>query len=175
MFIDGWYPIVRVLIVGTLAYAGLVAVLRVSGKRTLSKMNAFDLIVTVALGSTLATILLSSRVSLVTGLVALGLLAALQYLVAWASVRSATVRHLIKAEPRLLFHDGSYLHAAMRAERVTEEEIMQAMRNMGASSLEDVAAVVLETDGTLSVIEQVRREPTSLADVRGAGGGRKAA
>lgn len=53
MFFDGWSDLLRILVVGSLAYAGLVGFLRVSGKRTLAKMNAFDLVVTVALGSTL--------------------------------------------------------------------------------------------------------------------------
>ena len=56
MFFDSWTALGRVLLVGTLAYVALVAILRISGKRTLTKLNAFDLVVTVALGSTLATI-----------------------------------------------------------------------------------------------------------------------
>jgi hypothetical protein len=56
MFFESWSGLGRVLVVGVLAYGALVFVLRVSGKRTLSKMNAFDLIVTVALGSTIATV-----------------------------------------------------------------------------------------------------------------------
>ncbi len=51
MFFDDWFGIVRILIVGVLAYAALIIFLRVSGKRTLSKWNAFDFVVTIALGS----------------------------------------------------------------------------------------------------------------------------
>ena len=65
MFFDTWYEILRIGVVGTLAYAGLVLFLRTTGKRTLSKMNAFDLVVTVAFGSTFASAILSSDVSLV--------------------------------------------------------------------------------------------------------------
>jgi hypothetical protein len=65
----------------------LIAVLRWSGKRTLAKMNAFDLIVTVTLGSTLATILLSRDVALLEGLTALVLLVVLQLAASWLSVR----------------------------------------------------------------------------------------
>ena len=74
MFFTHWFDLARVLIVGVSAYAALVFLLRISGKRTLSKMNAFDLVVTVALGSTLATILLSKDVALAEGLLALALL-----------------------------------------------------------------------------------------------------
>ncbi|MCI0753774.1 DUF421 domain-containing protein [Teichococcus vastitatis] len=153
MFFDGWFGLLRVLVVGTLAYAALVLLLRVSGKRTLAKLNAFDLIVTVALGSTLATILLSESVALLEGLTAFALLAGLQYLVAWLSVRSRRFGDLVKSEPTLLLHRGRFLEGAMRAQRVTHPEILAALRSSGVSDVAQAAAVVLETDGSLSVIQ----------------------
>ncbi len=116
MFFDSWFGLLRVVIVGSLAYLFLVIVLRGTGKRTLSKLNAFDLIVTVALGSTLATVLLSEDVALAEGLAAFGLLAGLQFIITWASVRSGTVRRLVKSEPRLLVSRGEPLVGAMREE-----------------------------------------------------------
>lgn len=59
IWFNGWSGLARVMIVAVAAYVALIIVLRVSGKRVLSKMNAFDLIVTVAIGSAFATILLS--------------------------------------------------------------------------------------------------------------------
>ena len=59
MFFDSWFGLLRVALVGVAAYLALIVMLRLSGKRTLGKMNAFDLVATVALGSTLATVLLS--------------------------------------------------------------------------------------------------------------------
>jgi uncharacterized membrane protein YcaP (DUF421 family) len=97
MFFDTWWGLARIIVVGVLAYAALVLLLRVSGKRTLSKMNAFDLIVTVALGSTLATVLLSKDVSLAEGALAFALLIGLQFTVTWLSVRSLAVRRVVKA------------------------------------------------------------------------------
>lgn len=152
MFFDSWLGLLRIVVVGTLAYGGLVLVLRVSGKRTLSKMNAFDLIVTVALGSTLATIILSKDVALLEGLLALVLLVSLQLLVTWLSVRSDRFQSIVKAEPRLLMHHGRMLRAAMIEERVTLEEIRAALRAQGFSTLDQAAAVVLETDGTISAL-----------------------
>lgn len=67
MFFDSWDGLLWVVVVGVLAYAVLILLLRVSGKCTLSKMHAFDLVVTVALGSTLATVLLSESVALAEG------------------------------------------------------------------------------------------------------------
>lgn len=149
---DDWGGLVRVAVVGLLAYAGLVLLLRISGKRTLSKMNAFDLVVTVALGSTLATILLSSAVALAEGLLAFVVLISLQFVVTWLSTRTATVRRLVKNEPRLMVYEGKLLPEALRAERVTEEEIEAALRQQGMADLEDVGAAVLETDGSVTVV-----------------------
>jgi uncharacterized membrane protein YcaP (DUF421 family) len=126
--------------------------LRVSGKRTLSKMNAFDLIVTVALGSTLATILLSRDVALAEGILALAVLIGLQYLIAALSVRSPAVSRLVKSEPRLLLYQGRFLHRAMRDERVVEAEVLAAIRQQGIAALPAVEAVVLETDGSMTVV-----------------------
>jgi len=156
MFYDGWFGLVRVVIVGTCAYVALVALLRISGKRTLAKFNAFDFVVTVALGSTLATVLLSSSVALAEGVTALALLVGLQYLVAWASVHSRRVERLVKSEPSLVYRNG-FLHEAMRRERVTVDELSQVARGQGYADLGKVTAMVLETDGTLSILSEVPR------------------
>jgi uncharacterized membrane protein YcaP (DUF421 family) len=152
MFFESWNGIARVLIMGGFAYVALIVLLRASGKRTLSKMNAFDLVVTVALGSTLASVLLSKDLALAEGVVAFALLIGLQFAITWISVRSPAVLRFIKAEPSLLVHQGRLLRRAMKAERVAEQEIRAALRAQGISSLDQVHAVVLETDGSFTVL-----------------------
>lgn len=166
MLFNGWFALLRTTVVGILAYAALVVFLRLSGKRTLAKMNAFDLIVTVSLGSTLATIALSKDVALAQGLLALALLVALQFVITWSSVRWGWVRRTITGEPSLLLFRGEYLHAALRRARVTEEEIRAAVRSQGLPAIEGVEAVVLETDGSFSVIGRGNEHsPSSLAGI----------
>jgi uncharacterized membrane protein YcaP (DUF421 family) len=169
MFFDSWAGLGRVLLVGTIAYCALVLLLRASGKRTLTKLNAFDLVVTVALGSTVATILLSKSVALVEGVLALGLLILLQFTIAWLSVRSPGFQALIKAEPTLLLHRGRFLEGAMRAQRITREEVLAALRASGIAEVSKVAAVVRETDGSISVVPDadIAARTTSLATVEG--------
>jgi uncharacterized membrane protein YcaP (DUF421 family) len=152
MWFDSWSDLVRVGLVGTAAYAFLVVALRVSGKRTLAQMNAFDFVVTVALGSTLATILLSKDVSWAEGAAALVLLTALQFLVAWCAVRSGLLRRTVTSRPVLLVSDGAARPDAITASRLTESQIQQAVRSGGYGDLSLVGAVVLEPNGTLSVI-----------------------
>lgn len=168
MFFDNWQGIWRTVAVGVPAYLLLLFLLRVSGKRTLSKMNAFDLVVTVALGSTLATILLSSDTALAEGITALALLILLQFVITWLSVRSHRVSHWVKAEPRLLFHNGEFLWQAMKEERVNKGEILQAIRSQGIKASELVNSVVLETDGSFSVMKQAEaKSESALANVWG--------
>lgn len=162
MIFDGWAPIIRTGVLGTLAYAGLVLMLRISGKRTLSKMNAFDFVVTVALGSTLASILTSSQVSLLQGGLALGLLISLQMVNTLVAVHWPWYQQIIKAQPTLIFFRGQFLSAAMRRQRVTEEEVIAAMRQQGVSDPQSVDAVVMETEGSLSVLKQDVASPAAL-------------
>ena len=172
MLFDGWGGIVRVLLVGTLACGALVVVLRATGKRALSKMNAFDLVVTVALGSALASTILSKNTPLAEGLAGLCLLVLLQFGVTWLSVRSPRFESLVKAQPRLLVHRGRFMRGAMRRERVSEEEVLAALRGSGSGDLDETMSVVLETDGTLSVVRgsETGAAATSLAPVAGKDG-----
>jgi len=149
---DGWSGVLRILIIAPAAYAALVLILRLSGKRTLSKLNAFDLIITIAIGSTLASIITSRSLALVEGLTALFLLVAMQFIVTAASVRLNVVDRMIQAEPSLLLRDGRLLTEAMRRQRVTEGEIQAAARAAGVERFEDLEAVFLETDGSLTAL-----------------------
>ncbi|MCM4083834.1 DUF421 domain-containing protein [Paractinoplanes hotanensis] len=166
MFFDSASDLWRIGLIGVLIYIVLITVLRVSGKRTLAKMNAFDLVVTVALGSTLATIVLSRDVSLSEGATALILLVCLQFAATWLSVRWPFLRAAIKSTPTLLLRDGELLTDALRGQRVTDNEVFQAIRSQGIGDLDAVAAVVLETDGTFSVIPQQQAgNRTALRDI----------
>lgn len=149
---SGWGGIARILVVAPAAYFSLVLILRISGKRTLSKLNAFDLVITVAIGSTLASIIATRSVSLVEGLMALAILVGLQFAVTTASVRWQGFSDLVKAEPTLLLRYGQPLTDAMKAERVTQDELEVAVRQAGGRSLADALAVFLETDGTLTAL-----------------------
>lgn len=168
IFFDGWPKLGRALVLAVLAYGALVFLLRVSGKRTLSKMNVFDFVFVVALGSTLATIILSTDVTLADGVLALMTLIGLQILLSWLCLQSHRLNLIINGEPSLLLHHGKFLKETMKRQRVTEEEIQAAVRNQGLMALEEVDSVVLETDGTFSVVWRgARASSSSLRDVPG--------
>lgn len=157
----------RVLATGAASYVLLVLLLRLSGKRTLSKLNAFDLVVTVAMGSTLASALLSSDVPVADALAGFLVLVFGQYAIARLSVHSGRFAQLVRSQPRLLLRDGEMIAAALREERVTREEVLAAVRQSGLPRLQDVGAVVLESDGSISVLPGRSGEITVLEGVRG--------
>lgn len=151
IFLSSWDSITRILIVSLFAYGALVSFLRLSGNRTLSKMNSFDLVITVALGSTLSSGIIQKNVPLTETLLAFATLIALQFVVTWLSVRSKKINRLVKSEPTLLFHNGTFLDQAMKKSRVNEDEIRSAARQQGHGSMDRVQGVVLETNGQFSV------------------------
>jgi uncharacterized membrane protein YcaP (DUF421 family) len=155
IFFGGWESLLRTFVITVLAYVLLIVLLRGSGKRTLSKMNAFDFIVTIALGSTLATVMLNKSIPLADGVLAFFLLIYLQYIITYLSVRSTFINRLIKSSPSLIFYKGEMIKKTMRAERITEGEVLAIIREKGFSTTENIDAVVLETDGSLTVIKSV--------------------
>lgn len=169
MLFDDWSTLARTALVVPLAYATLLLVVRASGKRALAKLNAFDLIVTVALGSVLAGVAVTPDVTLASGAAAFVLLVGLQYLIATLSVRMSGAQRLVKARPTLVVRDGQILGDVMAGQRVTRSEILQVLRQHGVESVDGVAAVVLETDGSLSVVRHrpEARATSTLEDVAG--------
>jgi len=162
MFLEDWQSLLELVVVGVLTYMALVMLLRVSGKRTLSKMNMFDFIVTVALGSIFATIIVNEDISLMRGVVAAATLIFSQYVVTSLSTRFSWFQEIVKGEPTLLYYEDHFLTKNMLKERTTKEEIYQAMRKQGLLTMEQVYAVVLETDGTFTAIPTSKEPPQSL-------------
>ena len=167
IFQTEWPGMARTFVVGMISYLLLIVVLRLSGKRTLSKMNSFDLIVNISLGSILASILLDPSVPLAQGFIAIVVLIGLQFVVTWSSVRVPWLRRFVTGEPTLVLKQGAFLPKALLHARLTEDEVRAAVRSAGLSDLNSVDAVVFETDGSFSVIKHsAGSDASSLADVK---------
>lgn len=147
---------------GILIYVALIAMLRITGKRSLSKFNIFDFVITIALGSVFASTLTSSDVKLAQSITAIVILLGGQYIISQLALRSDGFENIIKSDPALLYSGGSLNRDTMKRERVTEREVLQAVRKSGSASLDDVEAVILETDGTMSVIAASGGSPKAI-------------
>jgi uncharacterized membrane protein YcaP (DUF421 family) len=167
IFFDNWESTGRTFIITIMAYLVMLTFLRVSGKRTLSKMNAFDFIVTVALGSTLANVTLNKDVALVDGALAFFMLIFLQYLLTWLSVRMKSVKNLITSKPTMLLYKGEVLNDALKSERITIEELYMSARQKGIEDLSQIDVIILETTGDITIMPSVERvEAQTLQDVQ---------
>lgn len=152
-FLFGGFPaLARIVVVGTLSYVALLAVIRLAGQRPLGRMQTFDLVVAVAIGSTYGRLLTAQEVQFAEAATAFALLMALHYAVSWVSYRSARVAGWLETKPMLVYFRGEHLPGPMRRNRMTESELLAAVRQHGLASLQDAEAIVLESDGTLSVI-----------------------
>lgn len=153
-FWGGFEPLLRILVVGSITYLGIVFLLRVTGKRTLASMNMFDFIVTIAIGSAYGRILTAKQVSIAEALVTFALLVSLQYVVSFFEVRSKAFANLITSQPILLYYQGRFLEKNMRQERLSKDELMGTVRQNRISSMDEVEVIVLETNGSVSVIKK---------------------
>lgn len=163
---NSWSSLAHTLTAGSLGYVIIICLLRISGKRTLSKWNSFDFVVTIAFGSILASMLLSKDTSLAQASLGFGLLVLYQFVLTWAATRSNWVQSLIKAKPTLLLYRGEFRRTALKNERVAEGEVLAAVRSNGIGDIKDVDAVILETDGSFSVIQNLKNA-SAMTDVQG--------
>lgn len=158
----------RVATLASLSYFVVVVLLRVSGSRTLAKTAAFDQVVSVAFGSTLATIMLSKGTRLADGATAFLCLIVLQYVVASLILRSKAVQRWAVSAPTAVVQDGVLKPDRMRSARLVEADVHAALRKAGLGRVEDAALVVLESDGTFGVVPaDAGRPPTAVAGLEG--------
>jgi len=158
MWLDEWTRVGEILLSAVLVYVALVFVLRITGKRTTSKMNSFDWVVTVALGSMVGTIILVDEVPLMEGIAGIAALVVLQYAMAATAARIPRFQQVIKATPRLLYYGDEFFEKTMKQERITRVEILAAARSQGFTSFDDISAVVLETNSDLSILPRPEGE-----------------
>lgn len=152
IFFDGWSGIVRIAITTVIAYFIVIFLLRISGKRTLAKMNAFDFVVTIALGSILGGVILNKNIPIAEGLTAIAFLIALRFLLTSLSVPSKKFKKMISSSPTLLYYKHQLLNKVLKKERITIDEFHKAVREAGFINFDEIFAVVLETTGDITVI-----------------------
>jgi uncharacterized membrane protein YcaP (DUF421 family) len=132
-------------------YLTVIAFTRLAGLRSFSKMSSFDFAMTVAIGSALATVVLTSGISLVTGIFGVGMIYLLQMVV--SKMRNYDrVEQVVDNRPILLVEDGEILEENLRKSDVSMNDLRAKLRETNAYSLEEVEVVVFESTGDVSVL-----------------------
>jgi len=167
MWFDDWQSLEQIAVKAIVGFAALVILLRIGGKRSVARLNAFDLVLVFTVGSILATTILNTRTTVSEGVLALVMLVGLEWLVAFFAARSARFRALIKSEPTLLVYDGTFQRRAMRRERIAEVEVLAALRQHGVHDVADVRAAVLETEGEISILRRDGGDPAASLEISG--------
>ena len=162
VFFDNIDKLGRIVLTTVMVYVLIVLVTKVSGKRSTSQLNNFDWIVTVMIGSLGASTILLKDIPFVEGVSSILVLYLLQFLVTKYASISPQFSSFILSEPRIVFYQGQFLPDAMRAERLTRQEIECAMRSEGVHRFDDVEAIVFESDAKLTIIP--KPSPTDASD-----------
>ncbi len=148
-----WPGIGIVVLRTAVVYAAILVGLRLAGKREMGQMTPFDLVVLLLLSNSVQNAMVGPDSSLVGGLAAAGVLLLLNAVVSRFAAKNKTLGSLVKGHSRLLVNRGVLVQKNLEDERITRDELMQALREHGVASLEDVRLAVLEIDGTISVLK----------------------
>ena len=125
---------------------------RIIGRRELSSLEPFDLILLIVIGDAIQQGLTQDDYSVTGALIVIGTFAILQILVSYLSFRFPRLRPALDGEPIVVVQDGRAIEKNMKRERITVEEVMVAARQEQVASLDRIAWAVLETSGKISVI-----------------------
>ena len=139
---------------GIVVFFALYVLVRVIGRRELSKLEPFDLILLIILGDAVQQGLTQDDYSLTGSLLAIGTIAVLQVATSYLNFRFPRLRPMLSGEPIVVVQDGKPIERNLRRERLTPEDVAEAARGQGIASLDEVAWGVLETSGSISFIKK---------------------
>ena len=142
--------VVRTIVV----FVFLMVLMRVIGRRELSSLQPFDLILLIVLGDAVQQSLTQDDYSLTGGLLVVGTFAVLQVFVSWLGYRFPKARPILEGDPLIVVQDGEPIERNLKRERLTLGELAEAARQEGIEHLADVKWAVLETTGKISFIQK---------------------
>jgi uncharacterized membrane protein YcaP (DUF421 family) len=135
-------------------YAFVVFLIRVMGRRELSSLSAIDLVLLIVLGDAIQQGLTQDDYSVTGAVIAVSTIAAIQVLISYVSFRSRRARHVLEGEPIVIVQGGKLIERNMKRERLTLDEVAEAMRKQQIATVDDVEWGILESDGTMSFIQK---------------------
>ncbi|HEY5804537.1 MAG TPA: YetF domain-containing protein [Lysobacter sp.] len=154
MSMPWWEFVFRAVVV----YVVLLAMIRMSGKRTMGQFTAFDMLLIVLLGNAVQNALLGKDTSMTGGLLLAATLIVLNWLVGFITSRSKTAEHILEGVPVVLVRNGHVYRDVLKRELVNRDDLAKAMRESGCSDIERVRLALLETDGHITIMTN---DPTS--------------
>ena len=142
----------EIIVRATVIYFFLWMLTRALGKRELSEMTAFELLLLVVVGDLIQQGVTQEDMSIVGAILAVGTIGIWILLFSWMGFRSKAARDVIEGVPIVVVQDGRPVEPALRLERVVLDEVLESARNQGISNLRDIRLAVLEPDGKFSFL-----------------------
>lgn len=139
---------------GIVLYIFIVLVMRVIGRRELSSMTPFDLVLVIILGDAVQQGLTQDDYSVTGAIIAIATIASLQVFTSYLSFRSRRMRKILEGEPIVLVDRGALVDRNLKRERMTADEVEEEMRQQQIASLDDVEWGILESNGSISFIKK---------------------
>ena len=139
---------------GTALFFFIFLLTRVIGRRELSSLQPFDLILLIVLGDAVQQGLTQDDYSLTGAFLAIGTIAIMQVAVSYANFRFPKLRPVLDGEPIVVVQDGRPIEKNLKRERVTIEDLAAAARQQNIAKIEDVQWAVMETSGAISFIKK---------------------
>lgn len=168
LFFGDQESFLRIIITAPLIYCLIIINIKIMGKRTTSQLNSFDWLVTVAMGSIVAAVVMQKNTPWINAAFAIIILMGLQFIITKLMFAFPIWKRLVRSEPRILLYKGEFILENMRKERIVKSEILAAAREKGFAEMQDIYAVVMETDASLSVIKKKENSiESTLEDVVG--------
>ena len=151
MFVFGVHPL-ELVARTAIVYVVFVAVLRIFGKRELGQFTIFDLALLLLAANALQPAMTGPDNSVLGGLVILATIFALNWLTAMIREHVPLARRVLEPEPTVLARDGVWVDKAVAAEDLDPDDLAAALREHGLERIDDARLVVLESDGSISVV-----------------------
>jgi uncharacterized membrane protein YcaP (DUF421 family) len=138
----------------TIVYIVVLVGLRVTGKREVGQMTPFDLVLLLLIANAVQNAMTGPDNSVTGGIVAAVTLLAVNFILSRVVFRFRKLRHFAEGTPTMLIRNGQFLLKNLSAEKITTDEVYQALREHGVPTVEDVSLAVLEVDGSISVLRK---------------------
>lgn len=144
---------------GLLVYGFLLITLRLTGKRQVGQLAPFDLVLLLVLSNSVQNSMNAGDNTVASGFILVATLLAVNGLMGWLTWRSKRAEILLEGRPQILVHNGVMDERVLTSERITQHELMAAVRQAGLSDLADVRVAILENNGRINVIAKIPGKP----------------
>ncbi|WP_456271049.1 YetF domain-containing protein [Bacillus sp. AK031] len=155
----------ELLIRVVIAFAALLVLARIAGRKEISQMTFFNFVSAITMGTIGGSIITSADFSIRNGLLALAGWLALTLIFGYIDIKSKTARKFIEGEPIIVIKQGKIMEKALRKCRLDMDALMILLRENKAFSVKEVDYAIFETDGKLSVLKKQAQQPLTKKDM----------